>query len=324
MPPSMLQQAPSREALRILSQLCRGQRAQSRQYCSIQTLSRRRVTASTPCTSQRHTLLSSIRTKTTIVDAPEPQTFANDPSKYNPQDRNAPEPSAQGTTDPQHEASAAPLPDITDYYTLFPQTLPGGPPRPQSSIPDASTITSDTPSTTSSAESTSTPTPTFTLNPRELRKEFLALQSIYHPDKFPAGSVAHSRAYALSTLLNNAYKTLSDPLLRAQYLLQLLYDIDVTNEDNSAHPSDTDTLMVVMEAQEELEEADGDGGKEVVERLMEENRARIRETEQELGNAFESGDVDRARNETVRLKYWRSLEGGLRDWEPGKEVRLTH
>lgn len=147
---------------------------------------------------------------------------------------------------------------------------------------------------------------------------------MYHPDKFPAGSAAHQRAYALSTLLNNAYKTLSDPLLRAQYVLQLLYDIDVTNEDNSAHKTDPETLMLVMEAQEELESADGEEGAKIVERLSDENKERIREAEQQLGEAFEASDVDRAKDWSVKLKYWKSLEGGLNDWEPGKEVRLTH
>ncbi|KAJ9653368.1 hypothetical protein H2198_007457 [Neophaeococcomyces mojaviensis] len=258
-------------------------------------------------------LASSIRHKTTLVDAPERQTFANDPSRYNPLNRTGGEPNHQGTSDPQMDASQTSLPDISNYYTLFPQTLPGGPPRPQSNIPDSNAVVDADP-----------PNSQFYVNPRTLRKEFLQLQSLYHPDKFPAGSVAHQRAYALSTLLNNAFKTLSDPLLRAQYLLQILYDVDVTNEDNSAHPSEPETLMIVMEAQEELENVSSEAGEDVVERLMEENKARIRETEKELGAAFESGDVEEARDQAVKLKYWKSLEGALREWEPGQEVRLTH
>jgi molecular chaperone HscB len=124
--------------------------------------------------------------------------------------------------------------------------------------------------------------------------------------------------------LNNAYKTLSDPLLRAQYVLQLLYDIDVMTEDNSAHPTDPETLMLVMEAQEDLEGADGKAGEQVVGRLKEENNTRIRETEKSLGEAFEAGHVEEAKDWSVKFKYWKSLESGLNDWEPGKEVRLTH
>lgn len=82
--------------------------------------------------------------------------------------------------------------------------------------------------------------------------------------------------------------------------------------------------MLVMEAQEELESADGEEGTKIVERLSDENKERIREAEQQLGEAFEASDVDRAKDWSVKLKYWKSLEGGLNDWEPGKEVRLTH
>ncbi|KAK5096276.1 molecular chaperone [Lithohypha guttulata] len=313
----MTNPVPTRAALRALAELCHPERSFARQYSS----SRRTSLCSGPGLSSRPTscrrglLPAAIqaRWKTTVVDSPEPQVFANDPTRYDAQNRTGPEPKSQGTEDPQANASGPVLPDITNYYTLFPKTIPYGPPRGTSSIPDSSTLTQG-----------DHPPASFHINPRDLRKEFLQLQSIHHPDKFPAGSVAHQRAYALSTLLNNAYKTLSDPLLRAQYLLENLYDIDVMSEDNSAHPTDPDTLMIVMEAQEELEGATNEGGEEIVERLKGDNRGRIRETEKELAAAFEAGDPDRAKNQSVKLKYWRSLESGLQDWEPGKEVSLTH
>lgn len=305
---------PSREALRALSRLCRRDIAPLRHYTTTTTIRACPTSLASRVRQLKPTLFVSqpARAKSTIIDAPENHTFANDPTKYDAQS-DIPDPPKQGTSDPQQDSSAA-LPDITNFYTLFPRTIPNGPPQPPSRIPDSNTELSG-----------EQPTSPFYINPRELRKEFLQLQSIYHPDKYPAGSTAHQRAYALSTLLNNAYKTLSDPLLRAQYVLQLLYDIDVTNEDNNAHPTDPETLMLVMEAQEELEGAnDGENGKEVVERLKEENKTRIREAEKGLGEAFEGGDVEGARGWSVKLKYWKSLEGGLNDWEPGKEVRLTH
>jgi molecular chaperone HscB len=110
-------------------------------------------------------------------------------------------------------------------------------------------------------------------------------------------------------------------LLRAQYLLRIKYDIDVMSEDNSSHPTDQETLMEVMDAQEGIEQA---RDQTEIDRLKEENSVRIDETIEKLGKAFEAGDAETAKNECVRLKYWRSLHDGLESWEPGKEVRLIH
>ncbi|OAP57746.1 Fe-S protein assembly co-chaperone HscB [Fonsecaea erecta] len=200
-------------------------------------------------------------------------------------------------TDPKQEdptLSATP-PDVTNYYTLFPVTLSSGPP----------------------------PRGPFNIPLPHLRREFLRLQSQYHPDKFPPGTASHQKSLALSSLLNNAYKTLSDPLLRARYLLQHNHGIDITHEDNATHAGVTDqsTLLEVMEAQELLEEATTH---DEIESLMRENIARIRETEQALAEALEKDDVESAKRECIKLNYWRSLHSALHEWEPGKQVRLVH
>ncbi|KIW46134.1 Fe-S protein assembly co-chaperone HscB [Exophiala oligosperma] len=191
--------------------------------------------------------------------------------------------------------TTAPLPDISTYYTLFPNTLSAGPP----------------------------PTGPFNIPLAQLKREFLLLQSQHHPDKYTSQPTAHQKAMALSSLLNSAYKTLSDPLLRARYLLHHTYGIDITSEDNSTHSglTDQETLMEVMEAQEAIEEAET---QEQVDALKEENQARIDQTIKLLGQAFEHEDVEAAKTECIRLNYWRSLQQGLHEWEPGKEVRLIH
>ena len=189
-------------------------------------------------------------------------------------------------------STSATLPDISNHYTLFPSTLPHGPP----------------------------PNGPFSISLPALRKEFLQIQSLYHPDKHP-NEPAHSKALALSALINNAYKTLADPLLRAQYLLLQNYDINVMSEDNSTHASDSETLMEVMEAQERIEDAETQAQ---IDEIRVENAKRIEETVRALGEALEQGDAAAATRECVRLRYWRSLADGLHSWEPGKEVRLIH
>ena len=196
------------------------------------------------------------------------------------------------TKEPFNTPTSAPLPDISNHYTLFPSTLPHGPP----------------------------PNGPFSISLPALRKEFLQIQSLHHPDKHP-NEPAHSKALALSALINNAYKTLADPLLRAQYLLLQNYDIDVMSEDNSTHASDSETLMEVMEAQERIEDAETQAQ---IDEIRVENARRIEETVRALGEALEQGNAAAATRECIRLKYWRSLADGLHSWEPGREVRLIH
>lgn len=192
--------------------------------------------------------------------------------------------------------------NTTNYYTLFPSTLPHGPP------PDSF----------------------FAFNTSALRREFLELQSATHPDKFPQGP-DKQRAETLSAQLNNAYRTLSDPLTRAQYLLAQFHGIDVLAEDGSGTSKaglDMETLMIVMEAQEKVEELSGVPAAEaekVIKRLRDANADRLESTVEKLGTSFDISDIETAHTETVRLKFWYSLRDGLREWEPGHgEIRIVH
>ncbi len=55
-----------------------------------------------------------------------------------------------------------------------------------------------------------------------LEKQFYALSRKLHPDRFASRPVAEQEAaLAQSSLLNDAYRTLKDPILRTQYLLKL-------------------------------------------------------------------------------------------------------
>jgi molecular chaperone HscB len=68
----------------------------------------------------------------------------------------------------------------------------------------------------------------FTL-PRKLTLDVMALEKLFytmsrklHPDRFASKTVAEQEAaLAQSSLLNDAYRTLKDPILRTQYLLKL-------------------------------------------------------------------------------------------------------
>src|ERR1700704_6907046 len=61
-----------------------------------------------------------------------------------------------------------------------------------------------------------------TLDVVALEKQFYAMSRKLHPDRFASKTVAEQEAaLAQSSLLNDAYRTLKDPISRTQYLLKL-------------------------------------------------------------------------------------------------------
>src|SRR5215510_1316310 len=92
------------------------------------------------------------------------------------------------------------------------------------------------------------------LEPASLDRAYFALQRQWHPDRFanrPADERA--RASAEAAALNDAYRTLKDPLSRAVYLAELR---GVALPGDGKTIDDPDLLMEAMEAREALHEAE--------------------------------------------------------------------
>lgn len=207
-------------------------------------------------------------------------------------------------------AHTKPLP----YYDLFPETLPQGPP----------------------------PQGPFDIDVRALRREFLRLQAASHPDYFHSASASSSpsdspsdpentlaarrrrQAEAASSHINAAYKTLSHPLLRAQYILAERYGVDLAGDEAGSHTApaaDPALLVEVLEAREAIEEAESEAD---LEGPMAENEERIERCVEGLRRAFAEGHVEGAVGEAVRLRYWESIKEGIRGWEKGVGGGLLH
>ncbi|KAJ2893089.1 Co-chaperone Hsc20 [Zalerion maritima] len=169
------------------------------------------------------------------------------------------------------------------HYPFFPETLPQGPP------PDGP----------------------FVIDTRALRREFLALQSRAHPDL--ASHSEKSSAQALSARINEAYKVLSSPLLRAQYLLHLKGEDAGLGEKGKT--DDPELLMEVLETHHAIEDAESETE---LEGIRAENEGRIRESEGRLEGFFKRDEMAEAREEAVRLKYWVAVREKIHEWEVEK------
>ena len=79
--------------------------------------------------------------------------------------------------------------------------------------------------------------------------------------------------------------------------------------------------MEVLEAREEIEEAEGE---EDLQQPGLVNEGRIRGSEKVLEKAFLEDDMELAKREAVRLRYWVNIKESLDNWEKGKPIVLEH
>lgn len=96
-------------------------------------------------------------------------------------------------------------------------------------------------------------TKAFDLDLNTLEKNYRAVQSATHPDRFVNASPSEKvQAMQKATLANDAYQTLKHPAMRAQYMLKL-QGIDAIAETNTAMPMDF--LVTQMEWREAIDDA---------------------------------------------------------------------
>src|SRR5207244_2564162 len=95
--------------------------------------------------------------------------------------------------------------------------------------------------------------PVFALNADSLDSAYRDIQAKVHPDRFAhAGDAERRASLQWTTRVNEAYRTLKDPVQRGKHLLEL-HGVDVAFETNTQMP--TDFLMQQLELREELESA---------------------------------------------------------------------
>jgi molecular chaperone HscB len=97
--------------------------------------------------------------------------------------------------------------------------------------------------------------PRFVVDAAALDRAYREIQSRVHPDKFVHAADTERRlSMQRATQVNEAYRTLKDPLARARYLLGL-HGVDIQSETNTAMPAEF--LVQQIEWREAVEEAAG-------------------------------------------------------------------
>jgi molecular chaperone HscB len=95
--------------------------------------------------------------------------------------------------------------------------------------------------------------PALSLDAEELKKRFYERSRLWHPDKFSRASVAEQeKALEMTAVLNDAFRTLRDPIARAEYFLKEK-GIELSKE---APPELLEEVFELNMALEELKEGD--------------------------------------------------------------------
>ncbi|XP_041971646.1 iron-sulfur cluster co-chaperone protein HscB [Aricia agestis] len=145
---------------------------------------------------------------------------------------------------------------------------------------------------------------TFDLNESELAKKYKELQKHLHPDKYANRNKQEQEISAeYSSLVNDAYKTLLDPLSRGIYMLSLL-----GKEIPEKTEVDNQFLMEIMEKSEEIENAESEAD---ILRLNEENKKILNYLQQRVSKAFFDGDLKSVLQLLGRMKYYTSIDAQI-------------
>ncbi len=132
----------------------------------------------------------------------------------------------------------------------------------------------------------------------ELDKAYFARQRQWHPDRFVAKPPEErARASVEAAALNDAYRTLKDPLSRAVYLAGLK-GVELPSDGKTI--DDPELLMEAMEAREALHEA---GTVEAVDSLAEKVRNEMKDALSGLTSLFLRDDKLALRKALLRLRY---------------------
>lgn len=131
-----------------------------------------------------------------------------------------------------------------------------------------------------------------------LDRAYFALQRQWHPDRFVAKPPEdRARASAEAASVNEAYRTLKDPLSRAFYLAGMA-GVDLPADGKTI--DDPDLLMEAMEAREALHDADTPAAVDI---LAAKARQDVQKALEGLGSLFLANDRAAIRKALLRLRY---------------------
>lgn len=143
--------------------------------------------------------------------------------------------------------------------------------------------------------------PGFRIDAEALERAYRDLQRRVHPDNFARASDAQKRlALQASARANEAYRTLRDPVARAEYVLALR-GVDAASETDTRLP--VEFLTRQLERREAAEEAKDAHDDRALGALIDDVRREAAEARDEVGRLLDASDPATP----MRVREWRFL-----------------
>jgi len=148
------------------------------------------------------------------------------------------------------------------------------------------------------------------------------LQAIYHPDRFVNGSEQEKRlSVQQASWINEAFETLSNPIKRARYMLELS---GLQLNDEAETTSDTAFLMEQISIREEIDECRSDADPlSCCDNIALKLRSKTEQFESEFIISFQQGRVDDALVSSRKMQFVQRVSDHLMDCQIELEEGLS-
>ncbi|MBW3941348.1 Fe-S protein assembly co-chaperone HscB [Neisseria meningitidis] len=151
--------------------------------------------------------------------------------------------------------------------------------------------------------------PAFDIDAENLDQTYRALAARFHPDKFASASAFEQKqAVMMSSTINDAYRTLKNPIDRAAYLLKT-QGIDADAPEHTSFAPDF--LIQQMEWRETLMEARAENDLKTLENLNDEIRAEQEKLFSDLKQSFARQDYDTAAQQVRQGRFLDKLRNEI-------------
>ncbi|TFK30454.1 Co-chaperone Hsc20 [Coprinopsis marcescibilis] len=141
-----------------------------------------------------------------------------------------------------------------------------------------------------------------------LKRNFRRAQSVCHPDSWASKNPGQQdSAHALSARVNQAYRSLLDPLARAEYILER-NNVSVSETDQV---QDVAFMSEIMEIREEIEEAEDN---EQVEAMLEQTTDKISSTVDEIESLVGTKEWNGVKAAVIKLRYLNGILEAAKRW----------